>query len=122
MEAYQSGIIRTFLFQANSQTNNNWPYQTSIADVVQAFSNLRNQADGPPDDDQGIVNGTELTLVPVDSDSLVFARTPGQASPMVALPCTWSSTSISAQLNNFLVCMYQRARHGQSLLEGCCYA
>ena len=88
MEAYQSGIIRTFLFQANAQTNNGWPYQPSIADVVQAFSNLRNQADGSPDDDQGIVNGTELTLVPVDDDSLVFARTPEQASPMVVSPCT----------------------------------
>ena len=78
MEAYQAGVIRSFLFQANTKANSDWPYQPTIASVVQAISDLRDNADGPGDDDQGIINGTALTLIPVDGQSLVFARTPEQ--------------------------------------------
>lgn len=78
VEAYQSGIIRALLLQANAQSNSDRPYQPTIAEVVQSIAQLRDSAAGSIGDDFGVVNGTVLSLVPVDSNSLVFARTPDQ--------------------------------------------
>ena len=88
VEAYQSGIIRAFLFQANIGNSNIWPYQPTIADVVQSISNLRAGAAGNVNDDQGIVNGAVLTLVPVDAQSLVFARTTSQVCITMGIAST----------------------------------
>ena len=80
VEAYHAGIIRTFLFQSADATT---PYNVTIAEVVEAVSNLRDEADGSnSDDDQGIVrttsDGEVANLVPADDDALAFARTPEQ--------------------------------------------
>lgn len=77
VEAYQAGIVRSFLFQANEGSNSDWPYQPTIATVVGDIAKLRASASNDADD-VGIVNGTAATLVPVDDQSLVFTRTPTQ--------------------------------------------
>ena len=77
MEAYQAGIVRSFLFQANEGTSSDWPYKPTIASVVDDIAKLRAGASND-EDDVGIVNGTSITLVPVDDESLVFLRTPTQ--------------------------------------------
>ncbi|KAK9810916.1 hypothetical protein WJX73_008035 [Symbiochloris irregularis] len=84
VEAYQAGIVRSFLFQANEGTNSDWPYQPTIATVVGDIAKLRASAAGG-NDDVGILNGTTATLVPVDSQSLVFQRTPTQVLDIVTL-------------------------------------
>lgn len=87
VEAYHAGIIRTFLFQSADATT---PYNVTIAEVVEAVSNLRDEADGSnSDDDQGIVrttsDGEVANLVPADDDALAFARTPEQVIDIVTL-------------------------------------
>lgn len=73
MEAYQAGIVRSFLYQANEGKSSDWPYQPTIASVVSDIAQLRAGASNSLDD-VGIVNGTTATLVPVDNQSLVFLR------------------------------------------------
>lgn len=79
MEAYHGGIVRSLLY-GNRLANT--PYNATVADVIDAISNLRNEADGTSDSDQSIVtataNGEQATLVPADGNGLVFTRTPSQ--------------------------------------------
>ena len=80
VEGYHAGAIRTLLYLArNEQT----PYNTTVADTVQAISNLRASLGGG--EDQGIVvegsNPEEAIIVPSDDNGLTFARTPDQVRP-----------------------------------------
>ncbi|KAK9792069.1 hypothetical protein WJX73_006566 [Symbiochloris irregularis] len=84
VEAYQAGIVRSFLFQANEGKNPNWPYQPTISTVVGDIAKLRAGASNSADD-VGILNGTTATLVPVDNQSLVFLRDPTQVLDIVTL-------------------------------------
>ena len=102
VEAYHAGTIRTALyFNQNSPTK--WP-GIDAAQFAQLFSNLRNNADGPANDDQGILSSganaggsdslnsdtvnsdtVQSNIVPVDSNALVFDRTPAQVGSSTSL-------------------------------------
>ena len=113
VEAYHAGTIRTALyFNQNSPTT--WP-GISAAQFAQMFSNLRNNADGPANDDQGILasatnannsntvavnsDTVEANIVPADANALVFDRTPAQVSPCHdthVAHVTWQHIELSA--------------------------
>jgi hypothetical protein len=67
VEAYHAGIVRSQLFQRG------------LASAADAISNARDSLDGPMDLDQGIT-GTKrpANIVPTDSNSIAFSRTPQQ--------------------------------------------
>lgn len=71
VEAYHAGEIRSTLYALGLYTQ------------TQAISNLRNQLDGPQDDDQGIGDATNANVVPTDSNGLVAVRTPQQVLNVV---------------------------------------
>lgn len=73
VEAYHAATIRTELFERG------------LAPQANAISAARNRLDGPADDDQGItLNGT-ANIVPADSNSIAFGRTPGRVLNIVYL-------------------------------------
>jgi len=75
VEAYHAGLIRTTLFSLGVQAQ-------SAAGKISA---ARDSLDGPVSDDQGIlVNGT-ANVVPTDSNSMAFGRTPGRVLNIVYL-------------------------------------
>ena len=90
-EAYHAGLVRTILY-ARGQTT------ASLITIAGQVSDLRDTADGTAtedlvrgiasDDDQGIAStastaGTVSNLVPTNSNSLVYSRTPGQVLNIV---------------------------------------
>ncbi|MDB5294284.1 MAG: conserved exported protein [Phycisphaerales bacterium] len=79
-EAYHAGLIRTILASRGLTAQAN------------AISDLRDGADGTPDDDQGILNadGT-FNFVPTDANGLAFGRTPGQVLAITYLSPTAES-------------------------------
>jgi hypothetical protein len=101
VEAYHSGSIRTLLYQRRAQqvTAN-----LTVADVVQAISNLRDAVDGTSDLDQGITSNVDgnpayvrsqtnaANIVLADTNSIAFSRTPRQVANIVFLDTTGSAT------------------------------
>jgi len=71
VEAYHASEIRVLLAQRGQ------------APAVQKISDLRDALDGPTDDDQGIILNGQLNIVPTDSNSLVYSRTPQQVLDIV---------------------------------------
>jgi Ferritin-like domain len=73
VEAYHAATIRTELFERG------------LAPQANAISAARDRLDGPGGDDQGItLNGT-ANIVPTDSNSIAFGRTPGRVLNIVYL-------------------------------------
>lgn len=65
-EAYQAGVIRTLMAQRG------------LFKQAQQVSDLRDYFDGPSDIDQGIGTAQQINIVPADSNSIAFSRTPEQ--------------------------------------------
>jgi hypothetical protein len=64
VEAYHAGIVRTSL------------YGKGLYAQAQKISNARDSLDGRSDDDRGIGSKKHGNLVPADSNSIVYSRTP----------------------------------------------
>lgn len=73
VEAYHAATIRTALFDRD------------LARQANAISDARDSLDGPSDDDQGITRHGTANIVPADSNSVAFGRTPGQVLNVVYL-------------------------------------
>jgi hypothetical protein len=73
VEAYHAGIVRTSLYAKGLQAQ------------VQKLSNARDSLDGRSDDDRGIGTKKRGNLVPTDSNSIVYSRTPGAVLNIVYL-------------------------------------
>jgi hypothetical protein len=71
VEAYHSGVLRTFLLQRNA------------VDPAQKISDLRDSLDGPDDRDQGLVAGGSANFVPTDANGLAFSRTTAEVLNIV---------------------------------------
>ena len=71
-EAYHAGLIRSTLYAKGVAT-------PSLITSAGQISNARDSLDGTTDDDQGIAesNGA-ANIVPADTNSITFARTPAQ--------------------------------------------
>ncbi len=95
VEAYHAGIIRTTLYAQGLQT-------PAIFADVNAISNLRDAVDGSSDDDQGIGSATVGNLVPTDSNSIAYSRTPGEVLNIVYLNATGNSVSKGGFFTNGL--------------------
>lgn len=89
VEAYHAGEIRTLLYaHKDDQTG----YGVTVAQLIQAISNLRDAVDGPSDDDQGIVAGagnpgfvTPANIVPADENGIAYSRSTDQVLAIVYL-------------------------------------
>lgn len=73
VEAYHAATIRTALFDRD------------LARRANAISDARDSLDGPSDDDQGITRNGTANIVPADSNSVAFGRTPDQVLNVVYL-------------------------------------
>jgi len=73
VEAYHAGIVRTSLYAKGLQAQ------------VQKLSNARDSLDGRSDDDRGIGTRKRGNLVPTDTNSIVYSRTPGAVLNIVYL-------------------------------------
>lgn len=73
VEAYHAATIRTELFDRD------------LARPANAISDARDSLDGPSDDDQGITLNGKANMVPADSNSVAFGRTPGRVLNLVYL-------------------------------------
>ncbi len=82
-EAYHAGALRAILlYSAKTVT----PYKVPVFKIVQAISDLRDAADGPGDDDQGLYNAKgKPILAPGDANHLSFSRTVDQVLKIVSL-------------------------------------
>lgn len=82
VEAYHASVFRTKLTEvANTIVP---PYGVPVSAIVQGISNLRAKL-SKANDDQGIISATPggVNIVPTDSNSITFARTPGQVLAIV---------------------------------------
>jgi hypothetical protein len=72
-EAYHAGMIRSTLYAMGAS-------DSTLITNAGKFSNYRDSLDGTTDDDQGIETDTNgaSNIVPTDSNSIVYARTPQQ--------------------------------------------
>ena len=87
VEAYHAGLIRTFLYVSDSRIDYRYG-GIDIWKVVGAISDARDALDGTADLDQGIINdpaGVPVNIVPTDSNSIAFSRTPLQVAKIVYL-------------------------------------
>ena len=74
VEAYHAGIVRSAL------------YQKGLFAEVKKISQLRDDVDGSSDDDQNLrSSGKHANIVPTDSSSIVFSRTPANVLNIVYL-------------------------------------
>ncbi len=77
VEAYHASAIRTLLYEAGA------------GEITDRISKVRAAAAGTggttgiPADDQGVIRGGVVNVVPTDTNSLVFARTPQQVLAIV---------------------------------------
>jgi Ferritin-like domain len=91
VEAYHAGEIRAVLASRG------------LFREVQAFSNLRDNADGAVDRDQGIGIPAQANIVPTDRNGLTFSRTPRQVLNIVYLGQTATPASFfPRQMNGTL--------------------
>lgn len=74
-EAYHAATVRTVLYQLGGTA------QTA----AQKISDLRDQADGGADKDQGIVLGGKANIVPTDANGIVFSRSTAEVLKIVYL-------------------------------------
>ena len=97
VEAYQAGLIRSFLYASDSRRENRYG-GIDIWKIVGAISDARDSLDGSADLDQGIVGndtvmpappkgstGRGANIVPTDANGIVFSRTPRQVANIVYL-------------------------------------
>ena len=84
VEAYHAGLIRTFLYVSDSRIDNRYG-GVDIWKIVGAISDARDSLDGDTDLDQGIVEDGKVNIVPTDSSSIAFSRTPLQVAKIVYL-------------------------------------
>ena len=89
VEAYHAGEIRTLIYSLGA----------SVQGVAQKISDLRNAADGPIDDDQGVVVGGVSNIVPTDANGLVYSRTTSQVLKIAYLGGTASGGFFPNGLN-----------------------
>ncbi|WP_288479910.1 ferritin-like domain-containing protein [uncultured Deinococcus sp.] len=82
IEAYHSGAIRTLLYQRRDTVA---AAGLTVAQIVQAISDLRDSVDGNDDRDQGIVVNGKANIVLADSNSIAYSRTPRQVGNIVFL-------------------------------------
>lgn len=90
VEAYHSGAIRHALYLRRDEQA---AAGLTVAQVVQAISDLRDAVDGTSDTDQGIVpagnpsylKANASNLVPTDANGIAFSRTPRQVANIVLL-------------------------------------
>lgn len=82
VEAYHAGMIRTLLY---SQKDTVAAAGLTVAQIVQAISDLRDNTDGPGDTDQGITDGNNSNIVPADQNSIAYSRTPRQVANLAFL-------------------------------------
>jgi Ferritin-like domain len=87
VEAYHAGQIRTLLY---AQKDVMTPYKVTVEKVVQAISDLRFAAGGGKD--QGIVVNGKANIIPVDSSSIAFSRTPREVANIAFLDGTDTAT------------------------------
>jgi rubrerythrin len=93
VEAYHAGAVRTVLYSEAEKNH-------SLFGVVSAISNARDSLDGTTNDDQGIEFGSDKNwkpknpsnLVPTDSNSIAYGRTPGHVLNVVYLTPSKSAT------------------------------
>jgi hypothetical protein len=90
--SYQSGVDRHHLWLRRNETVPE--YGLTVADIVMAISNYRDDLDGPAEVDQPLYNGNpnfiavptrNINLVPTDIRGLTFSRTPQQVLCIVTL-------------------------------------
>ncbi|WP_019011842.1 ferritin-like domain-containing protein [Deinococcus aquatilis] len=94
VEAYHAGTIRTLLYQQRAVSDPVLTAGLTVAQIVQAISNLRDGVDGTDDRDQGIMGGagnpdfvstTAANIVPTDVNGIAYSRTPRQVANIVQL-------------------------------------
>jgi hypothetical protein len=79
VEAYHAGEVRTLLHQAGG----------AVPGIAAKISDLRDAADGPGDDDQGLTDGGgNANIVPTDGNGLAFGRTTRQVLNIIYLDAT----------------------------------
>jgi hypothetical protein len=81
VEAYHAGLVRTKIYEAGA----------TAQQAAQAISDLRDSVDGSDDDDQGVVVSNAANIVPADSNSIAYSRTPRQVLNIVYLAANASS-------------------------------
>ncbi|TPG14176.1 ferritin-like domain-containing protein [Sphingomonas koreensis] len=70
-EAYHAGLIRSTLYAKGVDT-------PALITNAGKISDARDSLDGGTDDDQGLTSNGEGNIVPTDSDSIAYGRTPAQ--------------------------------------------
>ncbi len=80
VEAYHAGEIRALLYAQKDVVT---PYGVTVAQLIQAISNLRGAVGGGKD--QGIVVDGKANIVPTDSNSIAFSRSTAEVLPIVYL-------------------------------------
>lgn len=82
VEAYHASLVRTLLYLQRDTVVQ--PYGVMVKAIVQAISDLRGSVGGGKD--QGIVGPNNTSnIVPTDSNSIAFARTPAEVLAIVTL-------------------------------------
>ncbi|THF87769.1 ferritin-like domain-containing protein [Deinococcus sp. KSM4-11] len=91
VEAYHAGMIRTLLYQQKDVVA---AAGLTVAQIVQAISDLRDAVDGSSDDDQGITSSvaTESNIVLADKNSIAYSRSPRNVANIVFLDTTGAAT------------------------------
>lgn len=89
VEAYHAGMVRTVLYSIGG----------AAITTAQAISNLRDNADGGGDKDQGLTAGGNANIVPTDSNGIAFSRSTSEVLKIVYLGGTSSGGFFPNGLN-----------------------